>query len=150
MDPHAPAALQRTTLDGWFMDILPDLNQDDPEVARYLNQNTLWWVGAAGLDGIRQDILPYVPRQFWRDWMAAIKHEYPDLRVVGEMFDADPALVSFFQGGITRFDGIDSGVDALFDFPQYYPIRLSLLRANRCGSWPLCSGMIICIRTRIT
>jgi neopullulanase len=111
------------TLDGWFIDILPDLNQDDPGVARYINQNTLWWVGAAGLDGIRQDTLPYVPRRFWRDWMAAIKREYPKVRVVGEMFDGDPALVSFFQGGNARFDGIDSGVDALFDFPQYYPIR---------------------------
>ena len=123
MDAHATPALQRSTLDGWFVNILPDLNQDDPEVARYINQNTLWWVGSTGLDGIRQDTLPYVPRHFWRDWMAAIKAEYPMLRVVGEMFDGDPALVSFFQGGRARFDGIDSGVDALFDFPQYYPIR---------------------------
>ena len=123
MDPHAPPALQSSTLDGWFIDLLPDLNQDDPEMARYLIQNTLWWVESTGLDGIRQDTLPYVPRRFWRDWMAAIKKEYPNLRVVGEVFDADPALVSFFQGGQARFDGIDSGVDALFDFPQYYPIR---------------------------
>ena len=49
--------------------------------------------------------------------MAAIKREYPDLRVVGEMFDGDPALVSFFQGGQARFDGVDSGVDSVFDFP---------------------------------
>lgn len=123
IDPHAPPAFQTCTLDGWFLDILPDLNQDDPETARYLIQNTLWWVGAAGLDGIRQDTLPYVPRKFWRDWMAAINKEYPDLRVVGEMYDGDPALVSFFQGGRKQFDGVDSGVQSLFDFPQFYPIR---------------------------
>jgi glycosidase len=123
IDPHATPELQRPTLDGWFIDILPDLNQDDPEVARYLIQNTLWWVGISGLDGIRQDTLPYVPRRFWRDWMAAIKREYPNLRVVGEMFDGDPAMVSFFQGGQARFDGIDSGVDSLFDFPAFYTIR---------------------------
>ena len=123
IDPHAPPLLRASTLDGWFIDLLPDLNQDDPEVARYIIQNTLWWVASTGLDGIRQDTLPYVPRTFWRDWMAAIKKEHPKLRVVGEVFDGDPALVSFFQGGHPRFDGIDSGVDALFDFPQYYPIR---------------------------
>ncbi len=123
MDPHAPPSLQSSTLDGWFIDILPDLNQDDPEVARYLIQNSLWWIGISGLDGIRQDTLPYVPRRFWRDWMHAIKSEYPKLRVVGEMFDGDPALVSFFQGGRKQFDGIDSGVDSLFDFPQFYKIR---------------------------
>ncbi|HET8647274.1 MAG TPA: alpha-amylase family glycosyl hydrolase, partial [Vicinamibacteria bacterium] len=123
MDPNATPALRRETLEGWFVDVLPDLNQDDPEVARYLIQNSLWWVGVTGLDGIRQDTLPYVPRAYWRDWMAALKREYPRLTVVGELFDGNPALVSFFQGGARRFDGIDTGIDALFDFPLYYAVR---------------------------
>ncbi len=66
MDPHATDEMRRGTLDGWFINILPDLNQNDPECARYLIQNTLWWIGRAGLDAIRQDTLPYVPRSFWR------------------------------------------------------------------------------------
>jgi glycosidase len=122
-DPHATPQLQRATLDGWFIDILPDLNQDDPEAAAYVIQNSLWWVGMAGFDGIRQDTLPYVPRRFWRDWMGALKREYPDLRVVGELFDGDPALVSFYQGGLVRHDGIDTGIDTLFDFPLFFPLR---------------------------
>jgi len=123
IDPHATPELRAPTLDGWFINILPDLNQDDEEVARYLIQNTLWWVGISGIDGIREDTMPYVPRYFWRDWMAAIKREYPRLRVVGEVFDGDPALVSFFQGGKARFDGVDSGVDTVFDFPACFAIR---------------------------
>ena len=122
-DPHAPPELRRSTLDGWFVNILPDLNQEDPEAARYLIQNALWWIGTTGLDGIRQDTLPYVPRTFWREWSAALHREYPRLRIVGEMWDGDPGLVSFFQGGATRFDGVDSGIDALFDFPLFYPVR---------------------------
>jgi glycosidase len=117
IDPHATPQTQKTTLEGWFAGILPDLNQNDPEVARYLIQNTLWWIGRTGIDGIREDTLPYVPRQFWHEWTAAIKHSYPSFRVVGEVFDSDPGLVSFFQGGKPRFDGVDSGVDSLFDFP---------------------------------
>jgi glycosidase len=123
MDPHAAPELRRETLEGWFVDVLPDLNQDDPEMARYLIQNSLWWVGVTGLDGIRQDTLPYVPRAFWRDWMAALKREFPQVRVVGELFDGNPALVSFFQGGRARYDGIDTGIDALFDFPLFYAVR---------------------------
>ena len=130
MDPHSTPELQRGTLDGWFINILPDLNQDDEEVSRYLIQNTLWWIGVTGLDGIRQDTLPYVPRRFWRDWMAAIKLEYPNLRVVGEVFDGDPALVSFFQGGKPGFDGIDTGIDTLFDFPLLYPLRRAFAEAK--------------------
>lgn len=121
-DPHSPPAVRAPTLDGWFVDILPDLNQDDPEVARYLIQNTLWWVGMSGMDGIRQDTWPYVPRRFWRDWMGAIKAQYPSLHVVGEVFESDPALVSFFQGGRVN-QGIDDRVDALFDFPLYFAVR---------------------------
>ncbi len=123
MDPHASAEVQKATLEGWFIDILPDLNQNDEETARYLIQNTLWWIGMTGIDGIRQDTLPYVPRRFWRDWMAAIKKEYPGFQVIGELFDGNPSLVSFFQGGASRFDGIDSGIDALFDFPLFFPMR---------------------------
>ena len=122
-DPYSSPAMREGTLDGWFIDILPDLNQDDPEVARYIIQNTLWWIGVSGMDGIRQDTWPYVPRWFWRDWMNAIRREYASFKVVGEVFDGDPALVSFFQGGRAQFDGIDDEVDALFDFPLYYPIR---------------------------
>ncbi|MCS6806384.1 MAG: alpha-amylase family glycosyl hydrolase [Acidobacteriota bacterium] len=123
MDPYATPASQRETLDGWFINILPDLNQNDEEVARYIIQNSLWWLGISGVDGIRQDTLPYVPRWFWRQWMTAIKREYPTVTVVGELFDGDPALVSFFQGGQPRFDGIDTRIDALFDFPLHFPLR---------------------------
>ncbi|HSR66786.1 MAG TPA: alpha-amylase family glycosyl hydrolase [Acidobacteriota bacterium] len=129
-DPNASPAVQKPTLDGWFIDILPDLNQNDPETARYIIQNTLWWVGISGLDAIRQDTLPYVPRWFWRDWMTAIKREYPRLSVVGEFFEGNPSLVAFFQGGEARYDGIDTRLDTLFDFPLYYGIQSAFTRRN--------------------
>jgi glycosidase len=122
-DPYATPAMRRPVLEGWFIDILPDLNQEDPEVARYLVQNTLWWVGMSGIDGIRQDTWPYVHRTFWRDWMNAIRREYPTLRVVGEVFDGDPSMIAFFEGGRPQFDGVDDRVDALFDFPLFFQLR---------------------------
>ena len=122
-DPAATPELLRPVLDGWFINLLPDLNQDEPEVSRYIIQNTLWWLGVSGEDAIRQDTLPYVPRRFWREWIAAIKTEYPGVNVVGETLDGLPAQVAFFQGGATRFDGIDSRIDTEFDYPLYYAIR---------------------------
>ncbi|NJD11227.1 MAG: DUF3459 domain-containing protein [Gemmatimonadetes bacterium] len=122
-DAYSPPAMRQATLDGWFIDLLPDLNQNDPDVARYLIQNTLWWIGVAGIDGIRQDTWPYVPREFWRDWMNAIHREYPTVNVVGEVLDGDPVQVAFFQGGRAQFDGIDDEVESLFDFPLFYTTR---------------------------
>lgn len=133
-DPHASVELRRGVLEGWFQDALPDMNQDDPEVARYEIQNALWWVGSTGFDGIRQDTLPYVARSFWRQWSAALKRQYPNLRAVGEVFDKNPAVTSFFQGGIERFDGVDSGIDTVFDFPTYDAIRDVFARGNAIDS----------------
>ena len=122
-DPYSPPEMRRETLEGWFVNFLPDLNQGDPEVARYLTQNTLWWVGATGADGIRQDTWQYVPRAFWRDWMTAINREYPRLKVMGEVLEGDPALNSFHQGGRAGFDGVDPKVQYMYDFPVYFAIR---------------------------
>jgi glycosidase len=128
-DPYATPETRAETLGGWFIDLLPDLNQGDPEAARYLIQNALWWVGMAGFDGIRQDTLPYVPRSFWRDWSASLKREFPRLTLLGEMWHGDAALVAFFQGGAAR-EGIDSGIDALFDFPLFYPLRRAFIEGK--------------------
>jgi neopullulanase len=116
-------SLKRATMEGWFLDFLPDLNQNDPEVSRYLIQNTLWWIGTTGLDGIRMDTWQYVPNLFWKNWTAAIKREFPLFRVVGEVKDGDVVHTSFFQGGKVRFDRVDSGLDSLLDFPLFYHIR---------------------------
>ena len=129
-DPHATRDVQKATLEGWFIDILPDLNQHDEQAARYIIQNSLWWVGMLGLDGIRQDTWPYVPRDFWQRWMEALKAEYPSLTAVGELFDSDPAMVSFFAGGAARFDGVDTKVDSLFDFPLLGALRSAFGRGG--------------------
>ncbi|MBS1788586.1 MAG: cyclomaltodextrinase N-terminal domain-containing protein [Acidobacteria bacterium] len=123
MDRYVSPEMLKPVLDGWFINLLPDLNQSDPETARYIIQNTLWWIGVSGLDGIRQDTLPYVPRKFWNQWMTAIKREYPNVNVVGETLDGLPAQVAFFQGGAKRWDGVDSRIDTEFDYPLFYPIR---------------------------
>jgi neopullulanase len=122
-DPRPVWSLKRDTMEGWFLDFLPDLNQNDPDVSRYLIQNTLWWIGTTGLDGIRMDTWQYVPNSFWRAWNAALKREFRNFRVVGEVKDGDVVHTSFFQGGKVRFDGVDSGLDSLLDFPLFYPIR---------------------------
>ncbi|HEY2976178.1 MAG TPA: alpha-amylase family glycosyl hydrolase [Pyrinomonadaceae bacterium] len=128
--------LKRETMEGWFLDFLPDLNQSDPEVSRYLIQNTLWWIGTTGLDGIRMDTWQYVPNSFWRDWNAALKKEFPNFRVVGEVKDGDVVHTSFFQGGKVRFDGVDSGLDSLLDFPLFYPVRHAFAEGHHLDEIP--------------
>lgn len=116
LSPNAATEERRPTLDGWFVDQLPDMNQEEPEVARYEIQNALWWIGTTGLDGIRQDTIQYMPRFFIRDLSNALHQQYPKMWMVGEVFDRDPAHTAFFMGGRTGWDGIDTELDSVFDF----------------------------------
>jgi glycosidase len=122
VDPHAPRQAWSAITDGWFTDAMPDLNQENPLVARYLIQNALWWVETANLDGIRLDTFPYVDRAFWHDFHATLHSVYPHLTTVGEVFNGDPEVTSFFAGGVAR-RGIDTGLDTPFDFPVYFSLR---------------------------
>jgi len=122
IDPHAPKAAWRDITSGWFTDAMPDLNQENPLVSQYLIQNALWWIETANLDGIRLDTFPYVGRAFWHDFHEALHNAYPQLTTVGEVFNGDAEITSFFAGGIAH-RGIDTGLDTPFDFPVYFTLR---------------------------
>jgi glycosidase len=123
VDPHASPREYLNTLDGWFANKLPDLNQDDPDLALYLAQNAMWWTETAQLDGFRLDTFPYSSRQFWSGWHERLRQVYPLIDGVGEVSDGDPAITSFFEGGRKQFDGIDTGLATVFDFPLCYALR---------------------------
>jgi glycosidase len=116
LSPHANRDEFRNTLDGWFNDDLPDMNQEQPEVSRYEIQNALWWVGMTGIDGVRQDTIQYMPRFFIRDLSNALHRQYPRMWMVGEVFERDAAQTAFFIGGHTGWDKLDTKLDSVFDF----------------------------------
>jgi glycosidase len=129
VDPHAPPAAWRNIVDGWFTDQMPDLNQRNPLVSQYLIQNALWWVETANLDGIRLDTFPYVDRSFWHDFDGALHSVYPHLTEVGEIFNGDPEVTSYFAGGAAHED-IDTGLYTPFDFPVYFKLRDVLIHGK--------------------
>ena len=125
-DPHAMRVQYEDLMDGWFANILPDLKQENPLVTQYLIENNLWWAETTGLDAFRLDTFPYVPRAFWSEWHKALFDVYPHMTTVGEVFNGDPTITSFFVGGGKRFDGIDTRLPAVFDFPMYEALRAVL------------------------
>jgi glycosidase len=133
IDPHAPPRLSRKLTEGWFFNILPDLNTENPVVAEFLLEDSIWWAETSGLDGYRLDTFPYVSRKFWSTWHAGLHKFYPYLTTIGEVFHPDPSVTSFFAGGQKRFDGIDSGLNTLFDFPLFFTLRDVLLRKAPVG-----------------
>ncbi len=122
-DPHAVEKNYRSALDGWFANVLPDLAQENPLVAEYLLQNAYWWMEVGGVDGFRIDTFPYVPRTFWTTYLQRLQSTYPNFFAVGEVYNFEPPVVSYFAGGHKGFDGIDTHLNTPFDFPMNSAIR---------------------------
>lgn len=126
-DPHASARQYRSVIDGWFVNLLPDLNTDESKVEQYLVENAQWWTEISGLDGLRLDTFPYSSLRSWSIWHQQLRQVFPHLTTIGEVSDRDPTITAFFQGGRKQWDGVDSGVTTVFDFPFYYALRDVLL-----------------------
>ena len=58
LDPYASKVDLQETTEGWFVPSMPDLNQHNPHLMRYLIQNRMWWIESVGIDGIRMDSYP--------------------------------------------------------------------------------------------
>ncbi len=96
-DPYASEYDKSKMVDGWFVPTMPDLNQRNRHVAKYLIQNSIWWIEYAGVDGIRQDTYPYADYDMMIDWIEAVEKEYPQYNIVGEAWLNNPIGTSFWQ-----------------------------------------------------
>lgn len=123
VDPHTPVEMRKNLTDGWFWGILPDMNTENPVVVEYLVQNAIWWAEISGLDGYRIDTFPYVSRRFWEEWHRELRGIYPRLSTIGEVFHPNPTVTSFFVGGRKGWDGVDTRLTTVFDYPSYFALR---------------------------
>jgi neopullulanase len=133
VDPHTPEQMRRNVTNGWFAGVLPDMNTENPVVAQYLIENSVWWAETSRLDGFRIDAFPYVPRPFWEEWHRQLRAIYPRLSTIGEVFHPDPTVTSFFVGGRKEWDGIDTQLTTVLDYPMFFALRDVLLNDAPAG-----------------
>jgi glycosidase len=112
-----------STIRGWFVDEMPDLNQSNPFVATYLTQNMLWWIEYSGLDGIREDTYPYSDQKFLSKWNSTILNEYPNFNITGEVWIEDPAFLAQYQKDSKLNTEINTNLPSVIDFGLYKAIR---------------------------
>lgn len=97
LDPYSTKEQIDLTWKGWFTDYMPDLNQQNPFLKKYLIQNTLWWIEYLGIDGIREDTYPYCNQYFMSDWAKAILDQYPKFNIVGEVWTGETPYLAGYQ-----------------------------------------------------
>jgi len=133
-DPHVSGYDADKYVRGWFVKTMPDLNQHNPFMARYLIQNSIWWIEYAGLDGIRQDTYPYPFKDFMATWVAEVMREYPNFNIVGECMMGVPALVAYWQKDAMNRDGYNSKLPSLVDFPLADALKVAFMEKDGWGT----------------
>ena len=118
LDPYASDVDKRETVDGWFVKSMPDLNQRNPHLMRYLIQNSEWWIETAGIDGIRMDTYPYADRKAMAEWMRVLDNEYPNFNTVGETWVTEPAYTAAWQKD-SKLSTMNSYLKTVMDFSFY-------------------------------
>lgn len=96
-DIHADSTTIKQVEQGWFVNSMPDLNQENIYVQNYIIQNTIWWMEYAGFDGIREDTYPYNNQIFMSRWAKTILNEYPTTNIVGEVWTGEVDFLSTYQ-----------------------------------------------------
>jgi glycosidase len=117
-DSYAAEIDRKGNNEGWFVFTMPDLNQRNPFMAKYIIQNSIWWIETLGLGGIRQDTYPYPDKEFMANWAGSIMNEYPNFAIVGEEWSYNPLLVGYWKKGAKNKDGYESNLKSAMDFPM--------------------------------
>ncbi len=116
-DPYASDYDRTRSVKGWFVPSMPDLNQQNQHLMRYLIQNSIWWIEFSKIDGIRMDTYPYADMEPMAQWIADVQKEYPGYNIVGEAWYGDVAGTAYWQKGSRLNKQGDPNLPTVMDFP---------------------------------
>ena len=133
-DPHLTQSQKDLFTDGWFVETMPDLNQDNEFLSTYLIQASIWWIEFADLSGYRIDTYPYVDKNFLSQWSKRISEEYPNFNYVGEEWTSNVAMVSYWQKGSKTYDDYESFIPSMMDFPLQSALNKAIQSEERWDS----------------
>lgn len=114
-DPYVSDHDLDRTVNGWFVYGMPDLNQRNPYLLKYLIQNSIWWIESSKINGIRMDTYPYADMGAMAKWIESVMTEYPDFNIVGECWYGNEAGSAFWQNN-SRINPAKTNLETVMDF----------------------------------
>lgn len=120
MDPYVTKDDFKMAIDGWFVESMPDFNQRNPHVLKYLVQSSIWWIEYAGINGIRQDTHPFADWDAMAEWVLAVEREYPHFNIVGETWFYHNTQIAYWQKDSKLAAPRNSQLRTVMDFPLHF------------------------------
>ncbi|WHY02068.1 alpha-amylase family glycosyl hydrolase [Neobacillus sp. DY30] len=109
---------------GWVNN-LPDLNQDNPEVRDYLLEAAKWWINNTDIDGYSLPEVNHVPVSFWSDFSKEVKSEKENFFLLGI---TSPNSTEDFK----KYE--NAGIDSLTDYQLSKELRNVFAATNQSFS----------------
>ncbi len=118
-DPYAAPSEKKVLTDGWFTQMMPDMNQENPFVANFLIQHAIWSVEKFGVDGWRIDTYIYNNLEFMNRCNKALTDEYPNITMFGETWVHGTANQAYFAQNIFEIP-FKSNLQGVTDFQTLF------------------------------
>jgi glycosidase len=106
---------------GW-VEGLPDLAQENPEVSSYLIDAAKWWIEETDIDGYRLDAVEHVPVDFWKEFANEIKETKDDFFLLGDVRSDNDAVIQKYQ---------EAGIDGFFDYGTNGELRTAFSKPDQ-------------------
>jgi len=140
-DSNASQHDSHACMDGWFDTTMPDMNQSNPLLLKYITQNAIWWIEYADLDGFRVDTYSYNDKEAIAKWTKAIMDEYPNFNIVGEVWMHNQSQMAYWQkdSKVGAIDSFNSNLPSVMDFTLHDAVTVMF---NEEEKWSWDKGMI--------
>ena len=140
-DSNASQHDSHACMDGWFDTTMPDMNQSNPLLLKYITQNAIWWIEYADLDGFRVDTYSYNDKEAIAKWTKAIMDEYPNFNIVGEVWMHNQSQMAYWQkdSKVGAIDSFNSYLPSVMDFTLHDAVTVMF---NEEEKWSWDKGMI--------
>ncbi len=140
-DTNTSVEDSKACMNGWFDTTMPDINQSNPLVLKYITQNAIWWIEYANLDGLRVDTYSYNDKVAIAKWTQSIMEEYPNFNIVGEVWMHNQAQIAYWQkdSDVGKMDSFNSNLPSVMDFTLHDAI---ITMFNEEDKWYWDKGMI--------
>ena len=123
LDPHGQSPDVAGFNDGWFDRMMPDMNQANEDLQRYMGTNILWWMAEVGIDGLRIDTYTYGQQDAMAAMTKRVSESFPDCFMFAEAWVYGSAKQAALVEGNGFGWGPTTGLDGAVDFAWHFAMQ---------------------------